>query len=206
MDNEQQTLEKVGFSWNNLREPKKKERRYNLQMRRRRLEDDEISVHNRVNNRTITISQTLSEHIYYSEMKYAGIHFENGHIILGFHKHEYTKGLSLVSYNTQGNKPVAVVSRKYFVDLFCRHFKVQEGDYFARFDKYEPRPDNEEHIFVELVSLTECQPLPKSEQQPIIMDENIKQKPEDIFTAKELWDALKRLGYSGEVSRIEKLD
>lgn len=206
MSNENQTLLKKGFSWSSPREPKKKERRYVLQMRRRRIDDDEVSVHNRVNNRTITISQTLSERIYYSEMKYAGIHFENGRLLLGFHKHEYTRGLSIISYNTQGRKPIAVISRKYFVDLFCKHFKVPEGDYFVRFDKYDPRPDNEEHIFVELVSLTERQPLSTINQTPINMADNNQKKPEDLFTAKELWDALKRLGYSGEVSRIEKLD
>ena len=175
-------------------------------MRRRKIEDDEISVHNRINNRTITINQTLSEIIYYNEMKYAGIHFENGHILLGFHKNEYTQGLSIISYNTQGQKPVAVISRKYFVDLFCKHFNVTEGDYFAKFSKYDPRPDDEYHIFVELINISESQPLPESECKPVIISNENQKKPEDLFTASELWGALKRLGFEGKISKTLTYD
>ena len=120
-----------------VQQPKRKPKK--LYMNRRRLDDLEISVHNRPGCRSFTFSQYISERVFNEGLFFMKAEYDNGTFVISFSK-EHKPGFAKLSFNLQGRKPSATVSNKSFADKICAFFGECEGHvnlYVKTSDFYE---------------------------------------------------------------------
>lgn len=163
-------LNKIGFSWNQLRQkssaqqptsdepPKQKQRRKNW-MQKRKLKDNEISVHNRPGCRSITFSGNISNLVKNRSMKYCCVHIDEGKFIVAFYKEQRENIYAKCSFIKSSKTPSVSFSKKQFVVAFCEFFKLPEGNYYASVISSKIRKESDKYILFEATSINERQPI-----------------------------------------------
>lgn len=173
---------------------------------KRALTDTLISVHNKTNVRSVNFNKKLSkfgfDHGY--ETVYV---FRQGQFIAfaisDSQRNDYGNCLKAkITYNFKnGDIPSACFTNSEVSRLIFDAFNLQEGSaYFSvRILEYEKSCD----VIIEKVE--DFHPASATSLNNNKSD-MVNKKPEEIFTIQELWDAIKRLGFTGKISRTEELE
>ena len=177
MNMSERPLNKIGFSWNQLRqkssaqqptseEQPKKQKNKVPHMKRRRLTADMITVHNKANCRTVTLNKVISERAYHEGMSYAYIGDDNKgngiYIVLttesgngSFHK---------LSFNTKNKQSTGIVSNYSMVQQICEYFGQPEGDYYFKIEDIQVK-DPLNYIALKITQIIDAQPLEPAKEK-----------------------------------------
>ena len=181
-------------------------------MKRRMLTNNMITVHNKPSSRSVTLNRPVSEEAFVKDMKYAYVLTggDNGNekfLVLAKDNNRPNEGYK-ISYNTRNGQCTATICYYKIVKSISEHFGLVEGDYY--FNIVIESDYGSDYVIMKLTDIIESQPLPGKQTAAIPHRNEIlmttPELPEKLYTARELWEALKRLGYSGAISKTETLD
>ena len=174
---------------------------------KRRLSDDMITVHNKINCRSITFNPVLSLFLKEQKFDMAELSDFEGRLIISFFrmnedKRFYPKLSAKLSYNS--NNPSASLSSIEIVSEIFKHHNLPEGDFYF---KISNSPIEEGAVYgLYSIEIEGVLFIPTNEIQVTIEnnDNFINKVSLDKATDQQLWDELKRRGYEGEVTKHMK--
>lgn len=174
---------------------------------KRRLSDDMITVHNKINSRSITFNPVLSLFLKEQKFDMAGLYDFEGRLFINFFRMNDDKILhhyltAKLSYNS--NNPSATLSSIEIVSEIFKHHNLPEGDFYF---KILNRPIEEGAVYgIYNIEIEGVFDIPTNEIQVTIEnnDNFINKVSLDKATDQQLWDELKRRGYEGEVTKHMK--
>ena len=135
-------------------------------MKRRRLDADMVTVHNKANCRTVTINKFISEQAYNQGMKYAYSLYSEDYkaYFLVLTKLEGYDNASTLAFNTKNKQSTGIISNYQMVQDICKFFGQPDGDYYFRIKKVESK-DPENHIVMRLMTVIDAQPLEPAKEK-----------------------------------------
>lgn len=178
-------------------------------MKRRRLTDDMVTVHNKANSRSVTLNRYVSKRAYNMGMRYAYIvGNETGKFIVL--TTDSGNGLfAKLAFNTKNKQATGIISNFQMVQDICLYFRQPEGDYYILVEEIKSA-DAEHSILLKLMNIVEAQPLEQANQNRHpkynLTGESLDSLILTEATDKQLYDELRRRGYEGKMTKISTLE